>query len=857
MRLLIFGILLVGCETNTVVDKIENVTVLQDADGDGFLADEDCDDNDAQINSGASETCDSIDNDCDGQIDEDVTITFYQDADDDGFGNPDVFGEYCSAPEGYVPSANDCDDSNADIYVGNNELCDGLDNNCDGQIDEGMGQTYYLDADEDGYGDMNEPLLSCNEPAGYVLNATDCDDSSNVVYPNAPELCDGVDNNCNGATDNENLVTLYLDADGDGYGTDESVIEFCQPVEGYSFQGGDCDDSNSEINPAATEICDEADNDCDGIFNDDAIDILTWYLDSDADNFGDSSKPLLSCTQPSGYVSDATDCQDGEATVYPNAPEICDGMDNDCNYLPDDSDPNIQNQPTWYLDADFDTYGNDSIFSISCTAPPAYIARGGDCNDLNPEISPAAIEICDYVDNDCDDATDENVLTTFYADSDSDGYGDPLNTTQDCSIPSGYIDNAGDCNDLEALAFDDAIESCDGIDNDCNEQIDEGVLLDFYWDGDSDGYGDPLISMQGCSPLPRYVDNAEDCNDLEPLAYNGAIEVCDTVDNDCNGQTDEGVTTTWYLDLDKDGFGSNAHTLEGCTLPSADYSPMGNDCDDSDDAYNPDAALGCNNIDYNCDNIVDNDGDGDGYSDYDCGGSDCDDSDATIFPDTNGVCPLGTDCLDILQKGYTISQIYTIDPDGHHNGVDAEDVWCEQQLYGGGWTRIATNDPVNSLWNGTNIRDAIGFGDIENGDYKTEIAFTELMFTDLMFTDEIQYAVYENIGSGSETYYEFSASIPYWNCAPESGYEWQMTQGNLGGGNLCSTNLYFHAIDRDGNGNCNPYAQWASNSSGPTWSVYNNGGCPLDDASGTAFISATPNTALPWNDLLPLHMYIR
>ena len=858
MRLLFLSILLIGCEGGTVVvDKVEDVDILQDVDGDGFLEDEDCDDNDPQINSGQTETCDGIDNNCDGNIDEDVTTTFYQDADEDGFGNGDISGEYCSAPDGYVPSASDCDDSNPDIYVGNNELCDGLDNNCDGEIDEGIGSTYYLDADGDGFGDVNETLETCDEPEGYVLDSSDCNDSDAAVYPNAPELCDGIDNNCDQSTDEENLITLYLDADEDGFGTDESVIEFCNVVEGYSDQGGDCDDSNPEIHPNADEICDEVDNNCDGITNDDAIDLSTWYLDSDSDSYGDLSQPIQACDQPAGYVTDATDCNDLEAAVYPNAPEICDGFDNNCDSLSDDSDPNVQNQPTWYLDADFDTYGNDSITVVSCSAPPAYISVGGDCNDLDAQISPDATEVCDTVDNDCNGQTDEGVELTFYLDTDSDGYGDPANSILGCTPPTSYVDNSDDCNDSEALAWTGNAEVCDFVDNDCNGQTDEGVLITYYWDGDSDGYGHPALSTEDCSQPSGYIDNPDDCNDLEPLAFNGAIEVCDTVDNDCNGQTDEGVLLTWYLDLDQDGYGSNNYTLESCTQPSVDYSDLGNDCNDSDATYNPNASLGCDNIDYNCDGIVDNDNDGDGYSDYDCGGADCDDSDPAIFPNANGVCPLGTDCLDILQQGYTTSQAYTIDPDGHNNGVDAEEVWCEQQMYGGGWTRVATNDPVNNLWNSSNIRDTIGFGDIDIGDYKTEIAFTELIFTDLMFTDGLFYAVYENVGAGTETYYEFSDSIPHWNCAPESGYEWAMTQGNLAGGRLCSTNLYMHAIDRDGFGNCDPYATWAGNSSGPTWSVYNNGSCPLDDADGTAFIGATPNTALPWNDLLPLHMYIR
>ena len=84
-----------------------------------------------------------------------------------------------------------------------------------------------------------------------------------------------------------------------------------------------------------------------------------------------------------------------------------------------------------------------------------------------------------------------------------------------------------------------------------------------------------------------------------------------------------------------------------------------------------------------------------------------------------------------------------------------------------------------------------------------------------------------------------------------------MTQGNLGGGQLCTTSLYMHPIDRDGYSNCNPNAQWAGNATGPTWSSFNNGSCPLDDPGGTTYIYGTPNSRLPWSDVTPLYMYIR
>ena len=102
------------------------------------------------------------------------------------------------------------------VYPGAPELCDGLDNNCDGNVDEGVLNTYYADTDSDGYGDAGSSTQSCTAPAGYVSDDTDCDDTNDHMYPGAPELCDGLDNNCDGNVDEGVLNTYYADTDSDG-----------------------------------------------------------------------------------------------------------------------------------------------------------------------------------------------------------------------------------------------------------------------------------------------------------------------------------------------------------------------------------------------------------------------------------------------------------------------------------------------------------------------------------------------------------------------------------------------------------------------------------------------------------------
>lgn len=177
------GALAVACTAGLPTDKGAGVGDTgdnnngEDVDGDGYTVGEDCDDGDAAINPGATETCDGVDNDCDGEIDEDVSSTYYQDADNDGFGDSGTSMMACEAMDGYVPVDGDCQDSDATIYPDAEELCDGLDNDCNDIIDDGLGSsTWYADTDGDGYGDPDAPATACEQPEGYVGNTLDCND---------------------------------------------------------------------------------------------------------------------------------------------------------------------------------------------------------------------------------------------------------------------------------------------------------------------------------------------------------------------------------------------------------------------------------------------------------------------------------------------------------------------------------------------------------------------------------------------------------------------------------------------------------------------------------------------------------
>ncbi|UCD34219.1 MAG: hypothetical protein JSU90_07905, partial [Nitrospiraceae bacterium] len=203
-----------------------------------ITAGDDCDDSDGTVNPGSAEGCgnneggicgcsdcnsECTDSDGDGYSPDGGNCGAVDCNDDDGAVNP-------GATEGPVgdPTCSDGKDNNCDgktdvadtqctiVCVPSDEICDGLDNDCDGQVDEGVKNTYYKDADGDGYGDLADTVLSCDVPPGYVLDDTDCDDSDAQAYPGADEVCDGLDNDCDGSSDEDltcddpDLIVTYV-----------------------------------------------------------------------------------------------------------------------------------------------------------------------------------------------------------------------------------------------------------------------------------------------------------------------------------------------------------------------------------------------------------------------------------------------------------------------------------------------------------------------------------------------------------------------------------------------------------------------------------------------------------------------
>ncbi|MCF8247796.1 MAG: hypothetical protein K9J37_03950 [Saprospiraceae bacterium] len=431
----------------------------------------------------------------------------------------------------------------------------GTDDCNDADADEFPGQSWFIDADGDDYGGSS--VVQCGRPAnGYVLaelasgstGTDDCDDTDVNEFPNQ---------------------TWYPDADMDGWGG--SLISQCERPIGYFIIGelangnNDCDDNDANEFPGQN-----------------------WYPDSDMDGWGGS--PTTQCERPTGYflLSELNngngDCDDTDPIEHPGQIWFIDA-DND-NYgvssitqceRPtsgktlaelaagstgtddcDDTDANEHPGQTWYIDADGDDYGISSL--TQCERPTngkvlAELAAGSTGTD------------------DCDDTdANEHPGQTWYIDADNDDYG--ISSVTQCERPTNGKVFA------ELAAGSTGTDDCDDTD-----PI-EFPGQTWYVDADDDDYGASSI-IQCERPTNGFLlselsgTGTDDCNDTNADIHPGAIEVCNGLDDDCDGTTDEGVTITYYADVDGDTYGDPAMTMQACTAPSG-YVSDNTDCDDTD-----------------------------------------------------------------------------------------------------------------------------------------------------------------------------------------------------------------------------------------------------------------------------------
>ena len=265
---------------------------------------------------------------------------------------------------------------------------------------------FYADLDIDGFGDPLDDSIACELPIGFVSDSTDCNDTNDLIYPTATDICNAIDDNCNGLIDEDVIfATYYADIDADGFGDISNDSISCFELAGYVIDNTDCNDLNAAFNPLATEICNDIDDNC-NLAIDEGLTVNTFYVDADADNFGNADIFIISCLEIiAGYVFDSTDCNDTNNLIYPGAIEICDYLDNDCDGIIDDNLSYIHS----FEDADSDNYGNIDVDSLSCEIPDGFVENDSDCDDTNPFIYPGAEEILNGLDDDCNGFIDEGL----------------------------------------------------------------------------------------------------------------------------------------------------------------------------------------------------------------------------------------------------------------------------------------------------------------------------------------------------------------------------------------------------------------------------------------------------------------
>jgi MYXO-CTERM domain-containing protein len=573
--------------------------------------------------------------------------TWYTDGDGDGYGNDSRTTEDCI----YLPpvdgtlTGGDCDDADAAIFPGAEELCDGEDSDCDGTPDP-LSLTLYADLDSDGYGDPTSATVvqACSGfAATLATNALDCDDTRSAAQPGALETCNGEDDDCNGVIDDGD-VCEGTPEDCYAYHSATSTYLACYDNENQPGAKAECAGfgggyqlasltSNAE-DLLADEVVDRVDPAEEfWIGLEDVVPNTYTWPDGTPFGFSDYASGQPNDTNGSQDCTGISDVNNDEDSWY----------DLDCNFFHHYLCEAACIPLDWYADQDGDGWGDTADVSSSCTPIPGHVLAPDDCDDADPLTHPNAGEVgADGVDQDCDG------LDACFSDTDGDQHGEPGKLVLD-SGAVGCTDGGealadDDCDDNDPLFHPGAAEAVGtGDDNDCD------TLFPCFFDGDGDGVGGAVVpSPDAACTAPFEAVIGGDCDDANPLLFPGGAEIVgDGIDQDCDNKD------SCYQDLDGDDFGDDGVIVDDNGLDCDDGGPrssVGGDCDDGDPAARPGAAeQPADGVDQDCDggDTCFSDGDLDGFAgatllasaDLDCADpgeaavfDDCDDLDPTVNP---------------------------------------------------------------------------------------------------------------------------------------------------------------------------------------------------------------------------------